>query len=91
MEFYSNCFIEVIKAKIRNPKIIVMYLPAFLNEVHCPHWMWMDENGEHDFHFSGKLPSYKWFWHKGTIRTVHRGCYKGCISQMIEKKYYMKG
>lgn len=29
MEFYSNCFIEVVKAKIRNPKIIVMYLPAF--------------------------------------------------------------
>ncbi len=43
MEFYSNCFIEVIKAKIRNPKIIVMYLPAFLNEVHCPHWMWMEK------------------------------------------------
>lgn len=86
--FYSNCFFEMVKAKIKNPKVKVMYLPAFLNEVPCPHWMWLDEDGEHDFHYQGKLPWYKWFWHKGYIRTVHRGCYKGCIMQMIEGKYY---
>lgn len=87
-DFYSNCLLEAIKAKIKNPKIKIMYLPAFLNEVPCPHWMWLDEEGEHDFHYKGYLPWYKWVWHKGCIRTVHRGCYKGCISQMIEKKYY---
>ena len=86
--FYSNCFFEMVKAKLKNPKVKIMYLPAFLNEVPCPHWMWLDEEGEHDFHYRGKLPWYKWFWHKGHIRTVHRGCYKGCIMQMIEKKYY---
>ena len=86
--FYSNCFIEMVKAKLKNPKVKIMYLPAFLNEVPCPHWMWLDEEGEHDFHYRGKLPWYKWFWHKGHIRTVHRGCYKGCMSQMIERKYY---
>ena len=87
-EFYSNCFIEMLKAKLRNPAVKVMYLPAFLNEVPCPHWMWLDDDGEHDFHLNGRLPWWKWFWHKGRIRTVHRGCYKGCIDQMIEKKYY---
>ena len=86
--FYSNCFIEMVKAKLKNPKVKIMYMPAFLNEVPCPHWMWMDEDGEHDFLFSGKLPWWKWIWHKGHIRTVHRGCYKGCMSQMIERKYY---
>ena len=87
-EFYSNCFVEMLKAKLRNPAIKVMYLPAFLNEVSCPHWMWLDDDGEHDFHFNGRLPWWKWLWHRGYIRTVHRGCYKGCIDQMIEKKYY---
>lgn len=89
-EFYSNCFLEMIKAKIRNPNVKVMYLPAFLNEVPCPHWMWLDEDGEHDFHYKGNLPIWKWLWHKGSIRTVHKGCYKGCINSMIEKKYYIK-
>ena len=88
MEFYSNCFIEMVKAKLRDPTIKVMYLPAFLNEVPCPHWIWLDKDGEHDFGYKGYIPWYKWFWHKGEIRTLHRGCYKKCISQMIEKKYY---
>nr|DAD55880.1 MAG TPA: hypothetical protein [Bacteriophage sp.] len=87
-DFYSNCLFEAIKAKIKNPKIKIMYLPVFLNKVPCPHWMWLDEEGEHDFHYKGYLPWWKWIWHKGHIRTVHRGCYKGCIDQMIEKKYY---
>ena len=47
-KFYSNCFFEAIKAKLRNPNVKIMYLPAFLNEVPCPHWMWLDNNGEHD-------------------------------------------
>ena len=87
-EFYSNCFFEALKAKIRNPKVKIMYLPIFLNEVPCPHWMWLDEDGEHDFHYKRGLPWWKSIWHKGHIRTFHRGCYKGCMSQMIEKKYY---
>ena len=53
--FYSNCFIEMIKAKIKNPKIKAMYILCYLNEVPCPHWMWLDEDGEHDFHYRGKL------------------------------------
>ena len=90
-KFYSNCLIEMIKAKIRNPAITVLYLPAFLNEVRCPHWMWLDADGEHDFHHTGPLRWYQWFWHSGVIRTVHRGCYKSYINQMIDRKYYMRG
>lgn len=86
--FWSNCFIEMVKAKIRNPSIKVMRIPSCFNEVPCPHWMWLDDDGEHDFHCQGKLKVYQWFWHKGYIRTVHRGCYKECINRMIEKKFY---
>lgn len=78
----------MIKAKIKNPKIKIMYVPAFLNEVPCPHWMWFDKDGEHGFHHSGKLPWYKWFWHEGYIMTVRKGYYKRHIIKMIEKKYY---
>lgn len=87
-EFYSNCFIEAAKAKLKNKDIKLMYIPAFLNEVMCPHWMWSDESSEHDFWHEGKIPWYKWFWHKGMIRTLKKGCYKKYIEQMIQVKYY---
>lgn len=47
-----------------------------------------DEEEEHDFHYQGYLPWYKWLWHKGVIRTVRRGCYKSCIMYQIEHKFY---
>lgn len=87
-EFYSNCFLEMLKAKIRNPQIQVLYIPSFLNEVPCPHWIWLDQNGEHDFCCEESLPFYQWLWHKGSIRTMKRGCYKGYIAKRIEQKYY---
>lgn len=88
--FYSNCFLEAMKAKLRNPKVTLMYIPAFLNEVHCPHWIWLDDDGEHDFNRPGELPWYQWLWFKGKIYTRHRGCYKATIAAMIEEKYYKK-
>lgn len=87
-EYYSNCLIEAIKAKIRNPKVKLMYVPMFLNDVYCPHMTWLDDEGEHDFHCKGHLSWYKLIWYKGYIRTVHRGSYKAYISRMIEYKYY---
>lgn len=87
-EFYSNCLFEAIKAKICNPKIRIMYYPAFLNEVRCPHFIWSDGKKEYDFHYKGRLPWYKWLWHKGHISTYHLGTYKRIMSMMIERKYY---
>lgn len=86
--FYSNCLFEAIKAKIKNHKVRILYVPAFLNEVPCPHLMWKDKAGEHDFHYSGYLPWYKWCWHKGSIQTVPNGYYQNLMSSMIERKYY---
>ena len=34
-EFRSNCLIEALKAKIRNPNVKILYIPGYLNEVPC--------------------------------------------------------
>lgn len=42
--FYSNCLIEAIKAKIKHPiKVKIKYIPARLNEVFCPHLIYIGE------------------------------------------------
>lgn len=88
-EFYSNCLIEAVKAKLRNPKIKMMYCPAYFNEVPCPHWMWTDGSKEYDFS-TGLLHWWQWIWHKGRIREYHSGTYSRYVSAMIEYKFYKK-
>lgn len=87
-KFYSNCLIEAIRAKIKNPKIRLMYMPAFLNEVPCFHIMWMDGDYEYDFWHNGPLKWYQWFWHTGIIRRKRLGYYRRCMNAMIKFKYY---
>ena len=42
-EYYSNCLIEAIKAKIKwGKQIQLIYIPARKNDVYCPHMMWHD-------------------------------------------------
>lgn len=86
--FYSNCFIEMVKAKIRDPRVKVMYIPARLKGSLFPHWMWMDDDGEHDFSPGKHIPWYRLLWHKGRIRTVRYGCYRGVMLRLIDSKYY---
>ena len=88
-EFYSNCLIEAVKAKLRNPKIRMMYCPAYFNEVPCPHWMWTDGSKEYDFS-TGLLHWWQWIWHKGRIKEYHSGTYSRYVSAMIEYKFYKK-
>ena len=66
--FYSNCLIECIKAKIKNPKIKITYLPPHLNEIFCPHFMWSDGEYDYDFGENGHIPLCRVFWFKGCIR-----------------------
>lgn len=70
--FYSNCFIEAIKAKIKNPhKVRIMYVPAHLNDIFCPHFMWTDGEHMYDFGALRRIKRREVFWFEGTIRRVH--------------------
>lgn len=51
--YWSNCFIEAIRAKIKHGKEVeIIHLPARDNEIYCTHWMWHDlvDNKVYDFH-----------------------------------------
>lgn len=49
-EYYSNCLIEALKAKIKHPfKVRIIYIPPKLNESRCPHFMWTDGKFDYDF------------------------------------------
>lgn len=84
--FYSNCLIEAIKAKIRHPfKVKIKYVPAYLNEVFCPHIMWHDGEYTYDFYASGYLTPLQRLWHKGEIRKSECGYYDKVISTLKER------
>lgn len=39
--WFSNCFIEAMKAKLKYGKRVkIIHIPARKNEVFCPHYMW---------------------------------------------------
>lgn len=78
-EYWSNCFIEAIKAKIRGPKHTRLYFcrPRITRNGGFQgfHFMW--SNGEYDFDFSDNgetnLPWYKCLWFRGQIRQFPLG------------------
>lgn len=78
-EYYSNCFFEAIKAKLRNWKEVKIYFckPRITpnGNFQMPHFMWEDTNNSFDFSDDeyGNLPWYKCFWFKGRIRRFKRG------------------
>jgi hypothetical protein len=71
-EYYSNCLIETLKAKIKwGRQVKIIYIPSWKNEVFCPHFMWHDlkDDNIYDFSCDGYLE--KWwnlFWFKGYVR-----------------------
>lgn len=72
-EYYSNCLIEALKAKVRwKNKIKLIYIPARKNGIYCPHVMWHDlvDNTIKDFHAEyGYVEKwYNFFLFKGHIR-----------------------
>ena len=70
--FYSDCFFEYLKAKIKNNKIKVIYISPFKNEVFYPHWMWIDNDNLYDFYTPNKLYFWQYIWHKGEIRIQNK-------------------
>lgn len=77
--FTSNCMLEAIKAKIKNPSNVTIYFckPRITENGNFQwlHFMWSD--GVHDYDFSDdeatSLPWYKCFLFKGKIRQFNLG------------------
>ena len=71
-EYYSNCLIEALKAKIKYGKEIkIIFIPAKRNDVYCPHFMWHDLLDGNIKDFTAKPYEEKWwnfFIFKGYIR-----------------------
>lgn len=70
-DYYSNCLIEAVKAKLKDWKNVkITYVSPFCNEVFCPHILWSDGKYDYDFGNEGKgdLGIQNWTLHKGHIR-----------------------
>lgn len=66
--FYSNCIIEAIKAKIKNPKNVKFTIIWKINMI-FPHIMWTDGKYDYDFGFEKHQ----------NISMIHLVFYKGVI------------
>lgn len=88
-DFYSNCLIEAIKAKIKNRKQIkITYVSPFINEVFCPHFLWSDGRYDYDFGVCQRLKWYEKIYFKGNIRQRELGYnerYKRACKEWSEK------
>ena len=70
-DFYSNCLIEALKAKLKHwNKIKITNVSPFDNEVFCPHILWSDGKYDYDFGNEGQGDQgiLNWTLHKGHIR-----------------------
>lgn len=88
-DYYSNCLIEAIKAKFKNPKNIkiTICLPWF-NEVFCPHFMWTDGLFDYDFGIEEWMPMIAAYTiHKGHIRKREKGFIEK-YQRAMKKRFY---
>lgn len=85
--FYSNCFVEMLKHKIKDWKNTkVTYIAPRYNEVFCPHFMWSDGKYDYDFGIERHLKWYEVFWFKGCIRCRKLGWNQKWKSYRMAKK-----
>ncbi len=84
-DFYSNCLIEAVKAKIKDHNVKILVTSPWKNEIFCPHFMWYDGAYVYDFGIEELIPWIAaWTIHKGHIRKRplnhlplnNRGCYQ---------------
>lgn len=80
--FYSNCFIEALKAKIKNPiKIKITFVPR--SEANCPHFLWSDGKNDYDFGAEKHISGFHILWFKGNIRKRKCGFNERYKTEMI--------
>lgn len=89
--FYSNCFLEAIKHKVKDwKKVEITYIPPQYNELFCPHFLWSDGVYDYDFGIDKHLRWYQIFWFKGCIRQRAHGWNKKWKAYRIANKKAIK-
>ena len=83
--FYSNCLIEALKAKIKNPSnVVITYVPR--SEKGTPHFLWSDGVADFDFGVDERLEWWQTLVFKGCIRKRNLGFnekYKKLMSERM--------
>ena len=83
--FYSNCFFEAIKAKIRHPiKVKITLVPQ--SEAGCPHFLWSDGLYDYDFGIERHLTGFHIFLFRGYIRRRGLGFNEKYKARMRRKR-----
>lgn len=77
-EFYSNCCVEAIRAKLKNKQVKIFFCKPRITEnghFQMAHFMWTDGKADYDFSDNevDGLPWYKCFWFRGRIRKFNLG------------------
>lgn len=87
--FYSNCLIEALKAKIKNPKNVHIHkVPAKWNHEIFPHFWW--EDGENAFEFLTKKDRhFQVLLFEGRLKKRRLCAYLGNL-KILENKYLGK-
>lgn len=77
-EYYSNCMIEAIKAKIQNHRIKIYFCKPRITEngnFQMFHFMWSDGKADYDFSDlkDSGIPPYRNLLFKGAVRKFELG------------------
>lgn len=74
-DYYSNCMIEAVKAKVKDWKHVkITYVSPWNNLTLSPHFLWSDGENDYDFgHENGEQGLRDWTIHKGHIRKHELG------------------
>ncbi len=90
-EYYSNCLIEALKAKARNPEVKIYFCKPRITEngnFQMFHFMWSDGKSDYDFSDleENGLPPYRNLLFKGVIRKFEPGFAKKYAEYRNKKK-----
>lgn len=92
--FYSNCFIEAMKRKIRHPiRTKITYIRPRYGESYffVPHFLWSDGEYDYDFGVERWLKPWEVFFFKGYIRQRSLGWNSKYKQNRIKKYNSRKG
>lgn len=82
--FKSNCLIEALKAKIRNPRKVRLTIVK-QSEAGCLHVLWSDGEADYDFGTERYLNNIQKLWFTGNIRKRRLGFNERFKRQMDAK------